>query len=44
VRSQAAKLPANRQVTQENDGRDTPGIDGVVRVTPEARRALCSPA
>ena len=40
VRSQAAKLLAIRQVTQENDGKRTPGIDGVVCATPEARLAL----
>ena len=40
VRSQAAKLLAIRQVTQANDGKHTPGIDGVVCDTPEARLAL----
>ncbi len=40
VRSLSAKLKAIRQVTQENRGKKTPGIDGVVCNTPEARRAL----
>jgi RNA-directed DNA polymerase len=40
VRSMSAKLKAIRQVTQENDGKHTPGIDGVVCDTPEARLAL----
>jgi len=40
VRSRAAKLLAIRQVTQENDGKHTPGIDRVVCDTPEARLAL----
>ncbi len=40
VRSCAAKLLAIRQVTQENDGKHTPGIDGVVCDTPEACLAL----
>lgn len=40
VRSRATKLLAIRQVTQENRGKHTPGIDGVVCDTPEARLAL----
>ena len=40
VRSQAAKLLAIRQVTQQNRGRHTPGVDGVVVDTPEARVQL----
>lgn len=40
VRSQAAKLLAIRQVTQQNRGRRTPGVDGVVVDTPEARVRL----
>jgi RNA-directed DNA polymerase len=40
VRSQAAKLLAIRQVTQQNRGRHTPGVDGVVILTPEARSQL----
>jgi RNA-directed DNA polymerase len=42
VRSLSAKLKAIRQVTQENRGRHTPGIDGVVCDTPTARLALLS--
>ena len=34
VRSMSAKLKAIRQVTQENSGKQTPGIDGVVCDTP----------
>jgi len=40
VRATAAKLLAIRQVTQQNRGRHTPGIDGVVVDTPEARVRL----
>jgi RNA-directed DNA polymerase len=40
VRSRSAKLKAIRQVTQENDGKHTPGIEGVVCDTPQARLAL----
>src|SRR5689334_10991325 len=40
VRSRSAKLLAIRQVTQQNAGRNTPGIDGVVCRTPEDRVAL----
>ena len=40
VRSRAAKLLAIRQVTQQNRGRHTPGVDGVVVDTPEARVRL----
>ena len=40
VRSLSAKLKAIRQVTQENSGKHTPGIDGVVCDTPEKRLAL----
>jgi len=35
--SWSAKLLAVRQVAQENDGRKTPGIDGVVSTTDEDR-------
>jgi RNA-directed DNA polymerase len=43
ARSTAAKLLAVRQVTQENRGKHTPGVDGVVIATPQARLqlALC---
>ena len=40
VRSMSAKLKAIRQVTQENSGKHTPGIDGVVCETPQKRLAL----
>jgi RNA-directed DNA polymerase len=40
ARSRSAKLLAIRQVTQQNAGRHTPGIDGVVCKTPEDRVAL----
>ena len=40
ARSRFAKLLAIRQVTQQNDGRETPGIDGVVCKTPDERVEL----
>jgi RNA-directed DNA polymerase len=40
VRSMSAKLKAIRQVTQENGGKHTPGIDGMVCDTPKARLVL----
>jgi len=40
VRASSAKLLAIRRVTQENQGKHTAGIDGVVCDTPEARVAL----
>jgi RNA-directed DNA polymerase len=40
TRSMSAKLKAIRQVTQENRGKHTPGIDGVVCDTPETRMEL----
>jgi RNA-directed DNA polymerase len=40
VRSTAAKLLAIRQVTQQNQGKHTPGVDGVMVDTPEARIQL----
>jgi RNA-directed DNA polymerase len=40
VRSMSAKLRAIRQITQENSGKHTPGIDGVVCDTPSDRLAL----
>ena len=39
VRSRSAKRLAVRRVTQQNAGRTTPGIDGVVCRTPEDRVA-----
>ena len=40
VRSGSAKMLAIRQVTQQNTGRNTPGVDGVVCNTPQARLHL----
>jgi len=40
VRSGSAKKLAIRQVTQQNTGKNTPGTDGVVCNTPEARLHL----
>jgi RNA-directed DNA polymerase len=40
VRSRSAKRLAVRRVTQQNAGRNTPGIDGVVCRTPESRMRL----
>ena len=40
VRSTSAKRLAVRRVTQQNAGRETPGIDGVVCRTPESRMRL----
>ena len=40
ARSTAAKRLAVRKVTQENRGKHTPGVDGVIIDTPEARRQL----
>src|SRR4051794_12418491 len=40
VRSTSAKRLAVRRVTQQNAGRNTPGVDGVVCRTPESRMKL----
>ena len=40
VRSTSAKRLAVRRVAQQNAGRTTPGIDGVVCRTPESRTRL----
>lgn len=40
VRSTSAKRLAVRRVTQQNAGRNIPGIDGVVCRTPEGRTRL----
>jgi hypothetical protein len=40
VRSMSATLKAIRQGTQENNGKQTPGIDGVVCDTPQKRLEL----
>jgi len=39
--SHHTKLLAIRHVTQENQGRRTPGVDGRTYTTPEERRELC---
>ena len=36
-RSRAAKTLAVRRVTQDNSGKNTPGIDGVAKLTPKER-------
>jgi retron-type reverse transcriptase len=40
VRATSTKLLAIRRVTQENQGKHTAGVDGVVCATPEARLQL----
>jgi RNA-directed DNA polymerase len=40
LRSRAAKLLAVRNVTQENQGKQTPGVDGVANLTPQERLDL----
>src|SRR5262245_41375469 len=40
LRSRAAKLLAVRKVTQDNQGKKTPGVDGVANLTPSERLAL----
>lgn len=40
VRSRSVKMLAIRQVTQQNAGRNTPGVDGVVCDTPQGRMNL----
>jgi RNA-directed DNA polymerase len=40
VRSRSAKRLAVRRVTQQNAGRTTPGLDGVVCRTPEDAKRL----
>jgi RNA-directed DNA polymerase len=40
LRSRAAKLLAVRKVTQDNQGKKTPGVDGVANLTPPERLAL----
>jgi len=42
VRSVSAKRLAVRRVTQQNAGRDTPGVDGVVCRTPASRARLAT--
>jgi RNA-directed DNA polymerase len=40
LRSYCAKLLAARQVTQDNQGKQTPGVDGIAALTPPERLAL----
>ena len=40
LRSRAAKLVAVRNVTQDNQGKKTPGVDGVANLTPPERLEL----
>ncbi len=40
MRSEAARLLAVRQVTQDNSGKTTPGVDGVADLAPEDRLKL----
>src|SRR4051794_1433940 len=40
LRSTSAKLLAVRRVTQDNQGKKTPGVDGVAALEPEERLAL----
>jgi RNA-directed DNA polymerase len=42
VRSRSAKRLAVRRMTQQNAGRTTPGVDGVVCRTPESRMRLAN--
>src|SRR6266567_5253701 len=42
IESEAARLLAVRRVTEENEGKDTAGIDGVKSLTPEERLAMAS--
>lgn len=41
LKSNAAKLLAVRKVTQDNQGKNTAGIDGVSKLTPKQRLVLC---
>ncbi len=40
VKSKSAKLIAVRKVTQDNSGKNTPGIDGVAKIAPNQRLEL----
>src|SRR5450631_3915543 len=42
LESEAARLLAVRRATEENDGKDTAGIDGVKSLTPEERLMMAS--
>lgn len=41
LKSNAAKLLAVRKVTQDNQGKNTAGIDGVSKLSPSQRLVLC---
>ena len=42
MESEAARLLAVRRVTEENQGKDTPGVDGIKSLTAEGRLATAS--
>src|SRR6266446_7238342 len=42
MKSEAAKLLAVRRVTQDNQGKNTAGIDGIKALTPHQRGALAA--
>lgn len=42
IESEAARLLAVRRITEENDGKDTAGIDGVKSLTPKERLVMAS--
>lgn len=42
IESEAARLLAVRRVTEENEGKDTAGVDGVKSLTPTERLAMAS--
>jgi RNA-directed DNA polymerase len=42
IESEAARLLSVRRVTEENHGKDTPGVDGIKSLTPPERLAMSS--
>ena len=42
IESEAARLLAVRRVTEDNEGKDTAGVDGVKSLTPTERLAMAS--
>src|SRR6266567_3661005 len=42
IESEAARLLAVRRVTEESEGKDTAGVDGVKSLTPQERLAMAS--
>src|SRR6266851_6209218 len=42
MESEAARLLAVRRVTEENQGKDTAGVDGIKSLTPKERLAMAS--